>query len=96
MPSKQIVYSDRLVGLNLQNGLVRMDLAVNAGTGKGKDDKPVQRMEITTQVVMPLDAFANAVAAQEKLLKELIARDKKAREAAATAKGADTAGKDAK
>lgn len=95
MPSKHIVFADRLVGLNLQNGLVRMDLAVNAGTGKGKDDKPVQRMEITTQVVMPLDAFANAVAAQEKLLKELIARDKKAREAAAAAKGADTAGKDA-
>ena len=83
MPNKQVLFADRLVGLNLQNGLVRMDLAVNAGTVKGKDDKPAQRMEVTTQLVMPLEAFANAVAMQDKLLKELIARDKAAREAQA-------------
>lgn len=92
MANKQIIYTDRVVGITVQNGLVRMDLAVFAGTGKGKDDKPVQRMEITTQVVMPLEAFANAVAAQEKLLKELIAREKKARDAL-KAKSGDDAGK---
>jgi hypothetical protein len=80
MANKQIVFSDRLVGLSLQNGLVRLDLAVNAGTVTGQDDKPAQRMEVTTQVVMPLEAFANAVAMQEKMLNELIAREKKARE----------------
>lgn len=83
MSNKQYIFSDRLVGLNLQNGLVRLDLAVNAGTVKGKDDKPAQRMEVTTQVVMPLEAFANAVAMQDKLLRELVARDKASREAQA-------------
>ena len=87
MPNKQIVFSDRLVGLTVQNGLVRMDLAVNAGQVKGKDDKVGQRMEVTTQVVMPLDAFANAVAMQQNLLKEVVARGKKAQ--AATAISAD-------
>lgn len=81
MPNKQIVFSDRLVGLTVQNGLVRMDLAVNAGQVKGKDDKVGQRMEITTQVVMPIDAFANAVAMQQNLLKEVVSRGKKAAEA---------------
>lgn len=80
MPNKQIVFSDRLVGLTVQNGLVRLDLAVNAGQVKGKDDKVGQRMEVTTQVVMPLDAFANAVSMQQNLLKEVVERSKKARE----------------
>lgn len=91
MANKQIVFSDRLVGLSLQNGLVRLDLAVNAGTVKGKDDKPAQRMEVTTQVVMPLEAFANAVAMQDKMLKALVAREKKAREDSAAAPAAPAA-----
>lgn len=82
MPNKQIVFSDRLVGLSLQNGLVRLDLAVNAGTAKGKDDKPAQRMEITTQLVMPLDAFANAVAMQQSMLQQVMEQNNKLREAA--------------
>ena len=79
MSNTQVVYSDRLVNISLHNGLVRMDLAVITGQVKDKDDKPAQRMEITTQVVMPLDAFANAVGMQDKLLKEVIARADKAR-----------------
>lgn len=77
MPNKQIVFSDRVVGLTVQNGLVRMDLAVNAGQVKGKDDKVGQRMEITTQLVMPLEAFVDAVAMQQNLLKQVVARSKK-------------------
>ena len=85
MPNKQIVFADRLVGLTIQNGLVRMDLAVNAGQVKGKDDKVGQRMEITSQIVMPLDAFTNSVAMQQRMLKELVERTKKAATGAGTA-----------
>ncbi|MBL0090300.1 MAG: hypothetical protein IPP87_13340 [Ideonella sp.] len=85
MANKQIVFSDRLVGLSIQNGLVRLDLAVNAGTVKGKDDKPAQRLEVTTQLVMPLDAFANAVDMQRKLLADVIAREQSLRDASASA-----------
>jgi hypothetical protein len=85
MANKQIIFSDRLVGLSLQSGLVRLDLAVHAGAVKGNDDKPAQRMEVTTQVVMPLEAFANAVAMQDKMLRELIAREQKMREGQAAA-----------
>ncbi len=83
MPNKQIIFADRLVGLSLQNGLVRMDLAVHAGSGKNKDDQPVQRMEVTTQLVIPVEAFANAVGMQDKLLKELVAREQMMRESIA-------------
>jgi len=83
MANKQIIFSDRLVGLGIHNGLVRLDLAVHAGTGKGKDDKPAQRLDVTTQLVMPLEAFANAVALQQNMLQQLIAREKQLREAAA-------------
>lgn len=89
MPNKQIVFSDRLVGLTVQNGLVRMDLAVNAGQVKGKDDKVGQRMDITTQVVMPLEAFVDAVAMQQNLLKEVVARGKKAAESKGAKASAD-------
>lgn len=85
MANKQIVFCDRLVGLMIQNGLVRMDLAVSAGTVKGKDDELAQRMEVTTQVVIPLEAFASAVAMQDKLLKELVARGEQQRAAQASA-----------
>jgi hypothetical protein len=83
MANKQIIFADRLVGLGVHNGLVRLDLAVHAGTGKGKDDKPAQRLDVTTQVVMPLDAFANAVALQQKLLQGLLEREKQIRNASA-------------
>lgn len=81
MPSKQIVFADRLVGMSIQNGLVRIDLAVNAGTVKGSDDKTKQRMEVTTQLVMPLDAFANGVAMQQKALQQLVEQNKSRRAA---------------
>ena len=81
MANKQIVFADRLVGLSIHNGLVRLDLAVSAGTVKGKDDKPAQRMDITTQLVMPLDAFANAVGMQQKLLQQVVEREKQMRTA---------------
>jgi len=74
MSNKQIVFADRLVGLTVQNGLVRMDLAVNAGQVKDKDGKTGQRMDVTSQLVMPLDAFVNAVAMQQNALKEVVAR----------------------
>lgn len=80
MTNKQISFADRVVGINLHNGLVRMDLAVHAGRAKDKDDKPVQRLQVTTQVVMPLDAFAVAVAMQDKFLKDLIAGETQRRQ----------------
>ena len=85
MTNKQVIFSDRMVGLSLQNGLVRLDLAVNVGTAKDTDDKPAQRMEVTTQVVMPLDAFANAVAMQQNLLKQAIEQSEKQRAQVASA-----------
>lgn len=77
MAYKQVIFADQLVGMTVQNGLVRMDLAINAGTVRGKDDKPAQRMEITTQLVLPLDAFVNAVGMQQRLIKEIADKQKK-------------------
>lgn len=74
MPSKQIIFADRVVGLTVQGGLVRMDLAVNAGTARDKEGKTAQRMEVTAQVVLPVEAFANAVEMQGKVLKEIATR----------------------
>lgn len=93
MPSKQIVFADRLVGLTVQNGLVRLDLAVNAGQVKDKEGKTGQRMEVTSQLVMPVEAFANAVNMQQNVLKQIVARaqaasqDQKADKAEKSAKG---------
>lgn len=91
MPNKQIVFADRLVGLTVQNGLVRLDLAVNAGQVKDKEGKAAQKMEITTQLVMPLDAFAAAVQMEQKLLGEVVARAQKAGKKADSAPAADAA-----
>ena len=77
MPNRQIVFADRLVGISIQNGLVRIDYAVNAGTAKDKDGKTAQRMEVTTQLVLPFEAFANGVGMQQKLMKELAERAQK-------------------
>jgi len=74
MANKQIVFADRLVGFSVQNGLARLDFAVNAGQVKDKDGKTGQRMEITSQLVMPLDAFVNAVAMQQNALKQVASR----------------------
>lgn len=85
MASKQVIYSDRLVNISLQGGMVRLDLAVMAGTAKGKDDQQAVRLETTHQLVMPLDGFVAAVRTQERLVKELIARDQQQRAAASAA-----------
>ena len=92
MSNKQIIFADRLVNLTVQNGLVRLDLAVNAGTTQGKDDKPAQRLDITTQLVMPLDAFANAVGVQQNFLQQVAEQVKKQREAAAAVPQVQSAG----
>lgn len=81
MAYKHVVFADRLVGMTVQDGLVRMDLAVNAGTVKGSDDSTKQRMEVTTQLEMPLVAFDNAVAMQQKALLQLGEQGKKRRAA---------------
>jgi hypothetical protein len=90
MANKQIVFTDRLVGISIQNGLVRMDFAVAAGQTKDKDGKAAQRMEVTTQLVMPIEAFAASVAVQDKLVKQLVTVAKK-RAAKAGAKSAEGA-----
>lgn len=77
MANKEVVFSDRMMNLSIQNGLVRIDLGVIAGTGKGKDDKPAVKVEATHQLVMPLDGFLAGVAMQDKVVKELVARQKK-------------------
>lgn len=77
MPNKQVIFTDRIVGLTIQNGLVRMDLAVVAGAGKTKDDKPALKMEVTHQLVMPMEAFLAGVNAQQGLIKRVIERQEK-------------------
>lgn len=83
MSNKQTVFADRVVGISVHNGLVRLDLGVVAGATKGKDDKPALKMDVTHQVVLPMDAFVASVEMQTKLVKELVAREKKRREAKA-------------
>ncbi len=79
MAYKQVVFADHLVGITIQNGIVRMDLAVNAGQVKDKDEQVKQRLEITTQLVIPLDGFVNAVGMQQRLVKELADKQKQKR-----------------
>ena len=71
MPDKQIVFADRLVNLTVHNGLVRMDFGIAMGSGKTKEGKDAIKMAATTQLVMPLDAFAAALAAQQKFVGQL-------------------------
>lgn len=82
---KQVVFADRLVNAFVHNGLVRLDLAVFAGTTQDKEGKPAIQLEPTHQLVMPIEAFAAAVAAQDKVLKELAAFEQRRREAAVAA-----------
>lgn len=77
MANKQIVFSDRIVGLSVQNGLVRIDLATVAGPAKTKEGKDGLKMDITHQLVMPLDGFMASFQMQQKLAKELVTRSQK-------------------
>ncbi len=77
MTTKQHIYADRVVGLRVHNGMVRLDLAVIAGAAKTKDDKPAVKMEITHQIVIPLEAFAAGVKVQQDLLKQVVESRKK-------------------
>lgn len=86
MATKEIIFTDRLTNLSVHNGLVRIDLGVFAGTGKTKDGKDAMKIETTHQLVMPLDAFANAVAAQQSMLKQVVEVGQKRRAAAEEAK----------
>lgn len=83
MAYKQVVFADRLVGMTIQDGVVRIDLAVNAGQVKDKDEQVKQRLEITTQLVMPFEGFVNAVAMQQRLVKEIAEKQKGKRAAKA-------------
>jgi hypothetical protein len=88
MANKEHIFSDRLVGIGIHNGLVRLDLATFTGMTKNADDKPAIQLEANHQVIMPLDAFIAAVGMQDKFVKEIVARDQQRREAQASAQGA--------
>lgn len=88
MANKEVVFADRIVGLSVHNGLVRIDLAVVAGPAKGKDDRPAVKMDVTHQLVLPIEAFVAGVTAQQNLLKQLAARQKKSVDAKAVAAAA--------
>jgi hypothetical protein len=74
MANKQVVFADRIVGLSVHNGLVRLDLATFGGPAKSKDGKDAVKMELTHQLVLPVDAFVNAVAMQQRLVQEMVKR----------------------
>lgn len=84
MANKQVIFADRIVGLAIHNGFVRIDLAVVAGTGKTKNDQPALKVDVNHQLVIPLDGFIAGVTAQQNLLKSLSERRKKKAEAAAS------------
>lgn len=77
MANKQTVFTDRIVGLSVQNGLVRIDLATIAGPAKTKEGKDGLKMDITHQLVLPIDAFVAGFNMQQKLVKELVSRQQK-------------------
>ncbi|MBK6470861.1 MAG: hypothetical protein IPF94_08970 [Betaproteobacteria bacterium] len=85
MANKQVIFADRIVGLAIYNGFVRIDLAVVAGTGKTKTDEPALKVDVTHQLVIPLDGFVAGVTAQQNLLKSLSERRKKKSDVAAVA-----------
>jgi hypothetical protein len=91
MATKEVIFADRLTNLTVHNGLVRIDLGVFAGTGKTKEGKDAMKVETTHQLVLPLDGFANAVAAQQGLLKQVVEVGKKRRAAAEEKKAAPAA-----
>jgi len=77
MANKQVVFSDRVVGLSVQNGLVRVDLATIAGPAKNKEGKDGLKLDVTHQLVMPMDAFLAGFNMQQKLVQELLTRQQK-------------------
>lgn len=88
MATKEVIFADRLTNLSVHNGLVRMDLGVIAGAGKTKEGKDALKLETTHQLVMPLESFAAAVAAQQQLIKQVVEAGKK--RGAAQAAAAET------
>mgnify|MGYP003382387794 CR=1 FL=1 len=90
MANKQFVFSDRMVGFSVQNGLVRLDLAVVTGPAKNKDGKAGLKADVTHQLIMPIDAFVAAVGLQQNVVKELVARRKKSKSATDAVVPADT------
>jgi hypothetical protein len=68
--SKQIVFADRIMGAFIQNGTVRLDLAVLEPVAQ-KEGKTSVRATATHQLVMPLAAFVEGVRMQQQLLQEL-------------------------
>lgn len=77
MATKEVIFADRLTNLSIHSGLVRIDLGVIAGTGKTKEGKEALKLETTHQLVMPLEAFAAAVSAQQELIKQVVEASKK-------------------
>ena len=91
MADKQILFADRLVNLAVHNGLVRMDFATMAGPAKTKEGEDAVKMAVTTQLVLPLDAFASAIAAQQKFVGQLREIGKRRAESKKGAEGAEAA-----
>lgn len=84
MSNKQVLFADRLVGISVQGATARLDFGIISSSGKGKDGKPALKIDVTHQLVMPVDAFAQSVGMQEKAVKELISRAKKRGESKAS------------
>ena len=74
MANKEVICSDRIVGLSVQNGLVRIDLAAITGRAKTKEGKDGIKLEVTHQLVIPLDGFVDGFNSQQKMMQELMAR----------------------
>jgi hypothetical protein len=77
----EIIFADRIMGIALQNGLVRMELGVMESPRKGEP----QKIALTTKLVMPLEGFVNSFNLQESVIKELVARQARAQSAPADA-----------
>jgi hypothetical protein len=88
MADKQIVFADRLVNLAVHNGLVRMDFATMAGATKTKEGEDAVKMAVTTQLVLPIDAFIAAITAQQKFVGQLREIGKRRAEGKKGAEGA--------
>lgn len=80
MANKHVIFSDRIVGMSIQNGLVRIDLATIAGRAKNKDGQEGFKMDVTHQLVIPMDGFVAGLGMQQKLLKEVASRNQKRRQ----------------
>ena len=81
--SKQIVFADRIMGAFVQNGTVRLDLAVLEPVAQ-KEGKTSVRATATHQLIMPLAAFVEGVRMQQQLMQELAKQQAQQRGAADT------------